>query len=57
MRINEVVSSIPTKPLTPQQARIASLKRNVDNARQALKRERDNQKRIKATQQLKNLAT
>jgi len=57
MRINEVVSNSPTKPLTPQQARIASLKRNVDNARQALKRERDNQKRIKATQQLKNLAT
>jgi len=57
MRINEVVSNSPTKPLTPQQARIASLKRNVDNARQALKRERDNQKRIKATQQLQNLAT
>lgn len=57
MRIKEVVSSSPTKPLTPQQARIASLKRNVDTARQALKRERDNQKRIKATQQLQNLAT
>jgi len=57
MRINEVVSNSPTKPLTPQQARIASLKRNVDNARQALKRERDNQKRIKARQQLQNLAT
>jgi hypothetical protein len=57
MKIREVVSSSPTKPLTPQQARIASLKRNVDNARQALKRERDNQKRIKATQQLQKLAT
>ncbi len=56
MRIKEVVSS-PTKPLTPPQARIASLKRNVDNARQTLKRERDNQKRIKATQQLQKLAT
>ena len=56
MRIKEVVSS-PTRPLTPPQARIASLKRNVDNARQALKRERDNQKRIKATQQLQKLAT
>ena len=49
MRIKEVVSSSPTKPLTPQQARITSLKRNVDNARQALKRERDNQKRIKCS--------
>jgi hypothetical protein len=56
MRIKEIVSST-TKPLTPQQARIASLKRTVDNARQALKRERDNQKRIKATQQLQKLAT
>jgi hypothetical protein len=56
MKIKEVVSSGPAKPLTPPQARIASLKRTVDNARIALKRERDNQKRIKATQQLQKLA-
>jgi hypothetical protein len=56
MRIKEVVSISPTKPLTPAQARIATLKRTVDNARQALKRERDNQKRLKATQQLQKLA-
>ncbi len=37
----------PLKPLTPAQARIAALKRNVDNARIALKRERDNQKTLK----------
>jgi hypothetical protein len=40
----------PPKPLTPAQARIASLKRNVDNARNALKRER-------ANQQLQKLST
>ena len=52
MRIKEIA---PTKPLTPAQARIASLKRNADNARLALKRERDNQKRQKAVQQLQKL--
>jgi len=46
----------PLKPLTPQQARIAALKRNVDNARNALKRERDNQKRQRAGQQLQKLS-
>ena len=52
MRIKEIA---PTKPLTPSQARIASLKRTADNARLALKRERDNQKRHKALQQLQKL--
>ncbi len=46
----------PLKPLTPAQARIAALKRNVDNARNALKRERDNQKRQRANQQLQKLS-
>ena len=45
----------PLKPLTPEQSRIAALKRNADNARMALKRERDNQKRQRANQQLKKL--
>jgi len=44
------------KPLTPQQARIAALKRNADNARMALKRERENQKKQKANQQLQKLS-
>lgn len=34
----------PLKPLTPEQSRIAGLKRNADNARMALKRERKAQK-------------
>ncbi len=46
----------PLKPLTPQQARIATLKRNADNARMALKRERDNQKKQKVTLQLQKLS-
>ena len=52
MRIKEIAL---TKPLTPSQARIASLKRTADNARLELKRERDNQKRHKALQQLQKL--
>lgn len=44
----------PLKPLTPEQSRIAALKRNADNARMALKRERDNQKIIKAQQQIQS---
>lgn len=47
----------PIKPLTLAQARIAALKRNVDNARNALKRERDNQKRQRANQQIQKLST
>ncbi len=46
----------PIKPLTPEQSRIATLKRNADNARMALKRERDNQKKLKATLQLQKLS-
>lgn len=46
----------PLKPLTPEQSRIAALKRNADNARMALKRERDNQKKQRANQQLQKLS-
>jgi hypothetical protein len=42
----------PLKPLTPQQARIAALKRNAENARMALKRERDNQQKISLIKKL-----
>ena len=34
----------PNKPLTPQQARIASLKRNAEIAKQALGTERERQR-------------
>jgi hypothetical protein len=46
----------PLKPLSPAQARVAALKRNADNARMALKRERDNQKKQKANMQLQKLS-
>ena len=42
----------PTKPLTPQQARVASLKRSADNAKKAYKTEKDRQKVAKAQQQI-----
>lgn len=45
----------PLKSLTPQQSRIAALKRNADNARVAVKRERDNQKRQRAILQLQKI--
>lgn len=45
----------PPKPLTPEQSRIAALKRNADNARMALKRERESQTRNKALKQLSQL--
>ena len=44
------------KPLTPAQARIAALKRNAENARMALKRERINQKKQRDNQQLQKLS-
>lgn len=41
MLIREVVTE--AKPLSPAQSRVKTLQRNVDNARQALKRERAGQ--------------
>lgn len=44
MRFYEFATIKPSKPLNPAQARIAALKRNVENGRAALKRERDTQR-------------
>ena len=41
-----------TKPLNPQQARVAGLKRSKDNAKQAYKAEKDRQKIANAQQQI-----
>jgi hypothetical protein len=49
MVIKEITS---TKPLTPQQARINSLKLQKDNVSKQLKAERDRQKIAKAQQQI-----
>jgi hypothetical protein len=47
MRLFEFASSTlkPIKPMTPAQHRVYSKKRQVDQARDALKREREFQKR------------
>jgi len=46
-----------SQPVTPEQQRIASLKTAKDRAGDALKAERDRQKRLKATQDLRSLST
>ena len=52
MLIKEVATIKPQKPLTPQQARINSLKLQKDNVTKQIKSERDRQKIAKAQQQL-----
>jgi len=46
----------PNKPLTPPQARIASLKRNAEIAKQALASERRAQKILKAQATIRKLS-
>ena len=55
MKIAEITTVKSIKPLTPDQARINSLKKQKDAATQRLKAERDRQKRQKAVQQLASL--
>ncbi len=45
-----------TYPATPEQQRITSLKQAKDRAGDALKAERDRQKRLKATKDLRSLS-
>ncbi len=47
----------PQKPLTPSQARIDSLQKQVKNAQSLLKAERKKQKQQKIQQQLQKLST
>ncbi len=53
MKISEVVTS---KPLTPPQARIASLKRNAEIAKQALDSERKAQQIQKSQAAIRKLS-
>ena len=46
-----------THPATPEQQRITSLKQAKDRAGDALKAERDRQKRLKATKDLRSLSS
>jgi len=50
MRLKEIAKTI--KPITQQQSRIDALKRQKDNATQALKAERARQKIAKAQQHI-----
>jgi len=53
LTLDEVVATIkPIKPLTPQQTRLDSLKRQKEVATNNLKAERDRQKVAKAQQQI-----
>ena len=52
MRIKEIAT---IKPLTPQQARINSLKLQKDNVSKQLKAERDRQKIAKARNQIQSV--
>jgi len=45
----------PIKPLTPQQARINSLKQNVERDRQQLQAERDRQRKHRDAERLRKL--
>lgn len=60
MRIHEISSIKPIKPLNLAQARIAALKRQVDQSETALTRERDAQRlqkdRERQRKQLSNRA-
>ena len=55
MRLYEIQTIKPiksTKPLTPQQARLANLKRNADSANKAYKTEKNKLKVVSAQQQI-----
>ena len=52
MRIKEIEQRIKTSPLTPQQARLDTLKKQKDNVSKAVDSERKRQKVVKAQQNL-----
>jgi len=52
MRLHEIQSIKPTKPLTPDQQRVASLQANAKRADQAVKAERARQQQRTARQAL-----
>jgi hypothetical protein len=54
MRIHEIAIK-PIGPLTPQQARIKSLKQNVERDRQQLQAERDKQRKQRDAERLRKL--
>jgi hypothetical protein len=55
MKITEITTVKPVKPLTPAQARINLLTKTAERAKDAVKRERDLQKQQKARDTLQRL--
>ena len=55
MKITEITTVKTVKPLTPAQARINSLTKTAERAKDAVKRERDLQKQQKARDTLQRL--
>jgi hypothetical protein len=55
MKITEITTVKPIKPLTPAKARINSLTKTAELAKNAVKRERDLQKQQKARDTLQRL--
>ena len=52
MRIHEITTIKPLKPLTPAQARINALKQQQTKAKTALNAERERQQQAKATERV-----
>ena len=54
MRITEITNTIkPKPPMTPQQAQVAGLKRNVEQDKLRLQQERDRQRQQRSAEQLR----
>ena len=54
MRISEITNTIkPKPPMTPQQAQIAGLKRNVETDKLRLQQARDRQRQQRSAEQLR----
>ena len=57
MRIAEITSSPqPSKPLTPQKARVKSLQQNVERSKQQLQRERERQRQQREAERRRRLS-
>lgn len=55
MRLAEIQTIKPIKPLTPAQARLRSLRNNIDNGRKQLQAERDRQRQQRERESARKL--
>ena len=56
MRFNEIANKLPIKPLSPEQARLKSMKDRVKRDQEAVKAERARQKIASAQKSLSSLS-